>query len=115
MSASLISEALYEKGLIIAGYSCDDEDLWVLTPDPSNLACFSSWISQEDCSGLCQAAELLKETSGLWGHYEWLLARAGLVLGIIDRAEARAIARSWACEDAPDERVLPGFLLYPKE
>lgn len=110
---NLIWKTLTDMGLTINGYTnSEGEDEYILEADDDNLACLASYLMKDDYDGMCQMASLLKEVKGLWGHQSWVLARVGLTLGIIDRAEARAIARSWACDDAPDNRVLPGFLLY---
>ena len=59
-----------------------------------------------------EVPDLLSDARGIWYREEWLLARVGLALSIITRAEARELARSWAVEDAPDACVLPGFLIW---
>lgn len=108
----IIWEKLSEMGLTINNHvNAEGDDEFILEADYDNLACLASYLVKDDCDGMTEVARLLKEARGLWGHQSWLLARVGLTLGLIDRAEAREIARSWACDDAPDEHVLPGFLL----
>lgn len=56
--------------------------------------------------------DLITEADGPWEREEWLLAFVGMKLGLVNRAGAVSIARSWAIDTAPDEAVLPGFLVW---
>ena len=56
--------------------------------------------------------DLMAKADGPWEREEWLLAFVGMTLGLVNRAGAREIARSWAIDKAPDEAVLPGFLVW---
>ena len=98
-----IRDELSIRGLAIEG----GEGACTLTVDARRLDTFIAWAGRD----ISAASALLGECGGVWRKEEWLLALIGLKLGIINRVEARSIARSWACEDAPDECVLPTFLL----